>query len=399
MAFRIPDLAELADAKLVRAEFEKQTLRGKPDLEPGPAVESVRRILADVLHRAVYPPLSQQLTELLNDAYEGHELMEGERPADRDEAAEWDERLATVFEGRLGSELGRHLGQGWLGEALTGPRLDNPEIRKKTAEAAAFQLAKLYAALPATAVDLSEDDIMAAARRRIMNTAAPPPATAPAAGDPMAAVGILASYLRDRNDVGRMPRPDSLMQELELIGDYDEVLTPAALQRSGLDPEIQPHAAAYRLANGPTWAEKLLQAAVERLDEEPPLTPAETPEATPEAPVTAERPKRKRVRRPAADGAAGEAAPAPTPASGAIPRAHLKSISGALQLIAAHAGTSGRELAAALGVSQTTWAKMSNGKEPPMLNRDQITGLTQMIEADRDGLVEAVSRLEKAALA
>lgn len=394
MAFRIPELAELADLKSIRAAFEKNTLRGKPDLEPAAAVESVRRILADAIHRAVYPVLQARLIELLHEAYDAFELMEGERPADRNAAAEWDERLATAFEGRLGSDLGRTLGQGWLGEALTGPRLDNATIREKTAESAAFQLAKHYSDLPVTAVGLSEDDIMAAARLRIMRAAKPaaPPA---ATGDPAMAVAMLAAYLRDLRDLGRHPDAGGLAQEIELIGDYDDVLTPAALARLGLDAEAAPHIAAYRLATGPTWTETLLQAAAMRLDEGRPLTSTETPEATPEPPVAAEPPKRKRIRnRSRTDGAA-----APVPASGTIPRAHLKSITGALQLIAAHAGTSGRELATALGVSQTAWAKMSNGKETPTLSRDQLAGLTQIIEADRDGLVEAVARLEKAALA
>lgn len=393
--FLLLPLADLTDLKSIRAEFEKATLKGKPDLEPQVAVENVRRALAEAIHRAAYPPLHKSLAELLHEIHDRHELIEGERPRDRGDAAEWDEQLATAIEAALSNDTARILGNGWLGEALIGPRLYEAAVRDKTAASAATILAtSYYAALPAIAVGLSEDDIMAAARRRIRGAAAPPP---PAAGDPQQAVAMLAEHLRDLDDLGRLPDLAGFAQELELIGDYDEVLTPGALQRSGLDPEIQPHIAAYRGTGGAGWAKQLILVALDAPEPEQASETTPTPKASveaPEPPAEAQLPAatRKRNRQPSDREAVAAGGPA-------LPRAHIKSVAGALVLIAEHAGKSGRDLSEALGVTQTNWSKMSTGKMPPALSRDQLSILADAIKADYVGLGEAVDRIEKALLA
>jgi len=401
MTFVLPPLADLADLKTIRADFEKATLKGKADLEPQVAVETARSTLAGCIHRAVYPPLHKALVDLFEEAHDRHDLIEGERPRDRGDAAEWDERLATAIENALGNDTARVLGNGWLGEALIGPRLYEAAVREKTAASAAYILAtNVYAILPAVAVGLTDDDIMAAARRRTLgnvNThAILAPKQEPAGGDPAVAVRDLADHLRDLADLGRTPDLKVLAQELELIGDYDEVLTPGALQRSGLDEGIQIHVAAFREANGSEWASKLVLRALDA-----PKT-IEAPEGASEAKASVEPPEpaaeasppavgRKRIRKPSGEGAAA--------AGGPIPRKHVKSVAGALVLIATHAGKSGRDLAEALGVTQTNWSKMVTGKMPPMLSRDQVGILAEAIKADYVGLGEAVDRLEKAMLA
>ena len=388
--FSFPSLGELANPASIRAEFEKRTLQGKrdlPDLEA--ARTAVQEILANVVAAAVWPELSKQLRDGFEEVFDRHELIRDARPLRGDAMIEWDEALSQAMEGWLGPDVPKVLGRGWVGEMMDGPRLHEATVRTRIAEDCARRLAAALGNEPplaiALALGLGYEDLDAAARLRVVQAAQPatPDWTT---GDPEEAVVQLGSHLRDLADLGRSPDKASFLQELELIGDYDAVLSPGAVKRLGLDDALAEHIVAYRGAVGGTkWAETLFQEALEAPEPEPVDDTAEAPEALPEPPKPAEKPKPRRGR-PRLD--------AKRPAGRPADRERRKQLERALLLINAHSGTSGRDIAEHLGITQTNWSRMTSGKMDPRLDDTQLEKLIANAEAHIAGLQEATRNIQ-----
>lgn len=219
----------------------------------------IERLFEDTIAGAVQASVHPQIQEAIQEAIDGFTLVEDGRPEDPTAAVAWDEKAGNVMEELLSGDIAKALGQGWLGENTIGPRFDNPETLERIATEAAVGVGKHYATISTPeAIGLNALELEAFApkligipasldRRKGKNAAAPKVDKATRARVVLSAVAGLLNLFAAHE----------LEPELDLIGDYDDVLSPGAIERLGIKDAVVIEALKSSYADAPVkrnWA-------------------------------------------------------------------------------------------------------------------------------------------------
>lgn len=262
-------LSEIVSVQTVARQFEKVLASTKERFPAESQAQNyIEGIFADHIAAAVSGSVLPQIETTLLEAYDTYEMIEGSRPDDPVAAVAWDEKLGETIEPLLASDIAIALGQGWLGENTIGPKFHEPGTIERIAIEAAAGFGKHVASTTTPeAVGLHQADLLEKAKllvgipvsldRRGGKNA--PKKTTPADRATRAKVvlsavaGLLLAH-----------KPEELIPELDLIGDFDEVLSPGAAERLGIRDQVVIDALVSSYADAPakrTWAEVVVREA------------------------------------------------------------------------------------------------------------------------------------------
>lgn len=326
------------------------------------AVAAVEHLMATRIAADVEPYLATLLAE--------HTAMNGQRPSQGDPAAdEWDSGLDDRMEALFSDpDVGRAVGQGWLGEHTIDSGLHLPdEIGRKAAKFGTAIVGNLSAMVEHSAAKMLSaagivmDDLQPIIDSYNGKTEAKEPM---ANVDMNFAVQLLNYVVTHAKTTGQ----DDLviMAAIEEAGDKDAAKASAAFAALGFALTPQYHEAwqALAAAGGQGWAARAFAGEITGPDKLAKQAPAEAA------------PKRKGRAKPTDGPASGPGVNAPAPSAAA----NSFNFKGALSQLREHGGWTDGELAEQLGVSRATIGNYITGKSQFLPTDQQIGKIKALIE-------------------
>lgn len=381
------DLYKLVSSEeILDAAFSQPSLRYKPTSAKRPTIETATKAVMLEIESAVVRAIADQVKEKLAEEYENYQLLEGEYELVEDKEA-WEDGVDQMIEEVIQPWV-PILSQNWLGQHTIAAGLHLEGGVDKFCDSLGKEYWKQithdnesFKQAPASKIMSSAGIVQADLEQRLEKHNNPTPKEKEAMSDSQNAE-LDAVLQKIADHIGKDYNANSVLEDLDLASDEDELLAQGAAPRLGLDADDVLPLQGERVIYGDETPDMLLQRVDELVNsagkkKAPKKTKAKAePEETTEEVAPPKAPKKTKAKK---EESADES-------EGNIDSSVLAALK--------TCGAVDNDMAKGIGVSRATYNNYANGKSEFSPNADQYGFIRGEIVDRINTLYEALAKVD-----